>query len=179
MRQKLEMSGDPSVKAGPEDDPACSDTCTPQGPPEISSKSKYSSLRPSSSANVSVSLTRTAANMGKLQQPGKGAQVLLNQGSRGTRTRLSTRRSTSDTCACAVQQQKLHKLPVHSTTLAQTSVRRAASRSRLTVFWKLAVSLEIASLICHIPAFAKGTYQENSQHVKALVREQLVCASVT
>jgi len=35
----------------------------------MSSKSKYSSLRPSSSANVSVSLTRTAAQHRHVKQP--------------------------------------------------------------------------------------------------------------
>lgn len=37
--------------------------------PEMSSKSKYSSLRPSSSAKVSVSLTRTAAQYRHVKQP--------------------------------------------------------------------------------------------------------------
>ena len=71
-----------------------------------------------------------------------------------------------------IQPQKRHKLPVHSTTLARSSVRQLTGSGRLTVFWKLAISLEIASLICHVPACAEGTHQQQLKHVKALVRGQ-------
>ena len=133
--------------------------------PDMSSKSKYSSLAPSSSAKVSVSFTRTAqAKRQPTALHGHSQKVHPNIGKDKVNGGRGSTKVHNGWRHHIIQSMKVHSFQMQAQHICSqvTQVHISAElehlrQSRvLTVLGELAICLKAACLISHVPALQKA-----------------------